>query len=85
MLNKALAILAGAAAFLAAFFGLRSKQHQAEAERDRQRAETAEAASATHQRIDQGRAELERLHREQQADIERRLDQGKRDHMEEHW
>lgn len=85
MLNKALAILAAIAAFLAAIFGLRSKQHQAEADRDRQRAETAEAASATHQRIDQGRTELEKLHREQQADIEQRLDQGKRDHLEEHW
>lgn len=85
MLNKALAILAAIAAGLAAFFGLRSKQHQAEAERDRQRAETAEAAGATHQRIDQGRTELEKLHREQQADIEQRLDQGKRDHLEGHW
>lgn len=85
MLNKVLAILAALAAALAAFFGLRSKQHQAEAERDRQRAETAEAASATHQRIDDGRAELEKLHREQQADIEQRLDRDKRDHLEGRW
>jgi uncharacterized protein HemX len=85
MLNRALAIVAALAAALAAFFGLRSKQHQAEAERDRQRAETAEAASVTHQRIDQSRAELEKLHREQQADIEQRLDDGRRDHLEGRW
>jgi uncharacterized membrane protein len=85
MLNKTLAILAAIAAALAALFGLRSQKHQAEAERDRQRAETAEAASATHQRIAEGRTELEKLHREQQADIEQRLDQGKRDHLEKRW
>lgn len=85
MLNRALTILAAAAAFLAAFFGLRSRQHQAEATRDRQRAEAAEASSATHQRIAERSREVEQRHRAEQADSQERLDAGLRDHFEDDW
>lgn len=85
MWNRALAIIAAIAAALAAFFGLRSKQYQAEAERDRQRAETAEASATTHRRIAERRREVELRHLAEQADSEARLDAGTRDHLEERW
>lgn len=85
MLNKFLAILATIAAALAVFFGVRSKQFKAEAARDRQSAEIADAASATNQRVNEALHETEQRHRNEQLDSDERMASGQRDHLENRW
>lgn len=85
MLTRALAILAAIGGALAVFFGLRSKQHQAEANAANQRAETAEASADTHRRVDDARQEVQERHRQEQQSIEQGLKDGERDHLDNRW
>lgn len=85
MLTEILAVVSLIVAGLAAIFRARAKQHKAEAEQQRQRAEMAETTSATHARIDKARADTQQRHREEQRDEQARLDAGRRDHMDDRW
>lgn len=85
MLNKFLTILATIAAALAVFFGVRSKQHAADAELNRQRADGADAVNATHQRIDDALRDTEQRHRAEQKVAEERLVNSERNHMDNRW
>jgi hypothetical protein len=85
MLNRLLAILATIAAALAVFFGVRSKQHAAESERDRQRADGADAVNATNQRINEALRETEQRHRHEQQIAEESEAKGERNHLDNRW
>lgn len=85
MFSRALAILLAIVSAVALFFGLRSKQLKVEAEADKQRADAAEAVNDAHRLTDDALRTTEERHRTEQFDSEKRLAEGKRDHLEEHW
>lgn len=85
MLTRALAILAAIGGALAVFFGLRSKQLQAEAKAAEQRAETAEASADIHRRVDDARGSIQQQHRQEQQAIENSLKDGEHDHLDNRW
>lgn len=85
MLNRLLAVLTTIAAALAVLFGMRSKQFKAEAARDRQNAEIADAVNATNQHVNEALRETEQRHRQEQIDSDKRLADGQRDHLEKNW
>ncbi|MEW6646525.1 MAG: hypothetical protein AB1450_04960, partial [Pseudomonadota bacterium] len=58
--SKALGALAALGLFLAAWFRVKGQQAQAEAERDRLRAQVAEGGQAARQRADDARRETQR-------------------------
>jgi len=83
--SKALAALAALGLFLAAWFRSGAQRRQAEAERDRLRAQVAEAGQAARQRADDARRETQRQHAEERAEIEAGLSEGRRDQLEGKW
>lgn len=85
MLNRILAILAAIAGALAVFFGLRSKQHIAEAKAAEQRADAAEASADIHRKVDNAREAVQQRHREEQQRIEQGIESGARDHLDNTW
>jgi hypothetical protein len=83
--NRFLAGLTVVAAFLALLFFSEAKRRQAEAERERLRAQVAEGGQAARQRADDARRETQQLHAEERADIEAGLAEGRRDQLEKKW
>ena len=82
LINK---ILAGLL-FVATIFGLlqrnRADRNEAEAKHQRNRANSAESESATHQRVNDAREAVQQKHREEQVDAKKRMDDGRRDHLD---
>lgn len=83
--SRALAGLAALGLFLVAWFRVKGKQAQAEAERDRLRAQVAEAGQAARQRADDAQRQAQRQHAEERADIDAGLSEGRRDQLEGKW
>lgn len=83
--SRALAVLGLFLAALAVWFRSDAKRRQAEAERDRLRAQVAEAGQAARQRADDARRETQRQHAEERAEIEAGLSEGRRDQLEGKW
>ncbi len=84
-LNQLLAGLAALGAAVALIFRASAKRHQAEATRQRDRADHAEARATTRQRVEQARDDIRTQHQEEDRDAQARLDAGRRDHLDGDW
>lgn len=82
MLKKLLAAIA----FIATIFGLlqrnRADRNEAEAKHQSQRADSAESESATHQRVNDAREAVQQKQKKEQVDAQQRMDDGRRDHLD---
>lgn len=70
---------------LAAFFRSRSKRFQAEAARERDRADQADAVNDAAHRRERDRERLGQKHRQEKQDAQEQLDAGDRDHLDNDW
>ncbi|WP_303909457.1 hypothetical protein [Thiohalomonas denitrificans] len=85
MLTKLLGLLALIGSGLAVLFRGQSKHHQAQARREHQRADRAEASADVHRRVDAARAETQTRQRDEAVAIDDQLKAGRRDHLEGDW
>ncbi|MEJ1353114.1 MAG: hypothetical protein RPU39_00295 [Candidatus Sedimenticola sp. (ex Thyasira tokunagai)] len=85
LFESILGVIALLASLIGAVFAVRSKAHKAEAQHEKQRADSAEATSDTQQRVDQARTETEQRHREEQRDDQISIDAGDRSHLDNGW
>ncbi|PCI07598.1 MAG: hypothetical protein COB77_04285 [Gammaproteobacteria bacterium] len=86
MLGNLLTKILGALALLAGLFGLyqkrRAESANAEARRQTGRANSAQAHSDTHQRVNKARDSIQQKQKQEQTDAQERLDDGHRDHFD---
>lgn len=85
MIKKILAAIAGLATVVALFFRGQSARHKAEADRQKERADSAEASVNLRQRIDDNVAEVKNKHREEQVDEKNSFDAGDRNQLDNNW
>jgi hypothetical protein len=84
-MTRLLAGLVAVLTLVAGFFRLRSQQHKAESQRDRQRAAVAEGAAATHRRATKTRRKTQDRHRQEDRDAKRKHTARRRDHLDNDW
>jgi len=83
---KVLSKLLAAFAFLATIFGLfqrnRADRNEAKAKHQSQRADAAESEADTHNRVNDARETIQQKHREEQVDAQQRMEDDRRDHLD---
>ena len=84
-MRRVLAALAALAAAVAYVFSRKAKDAKTEAKQQEKRAERAEAGRDQHRRTDEALANVEQKHRGEQKDGEKRLANGRRDHLDGVW
>jgi len=83
ILSKILAIVATGFALIAAFFGIRKSQSDANLARIKEHMAHADAEQG--RKIDEALAEIEAKQQAQKVESDRKLEKGKRDHLENGW
>lgn len=83
--EKILAVLTFLSTVIAIVFGARTKQKQAEAKAADQRANVAEAANATHTRVQHNLEQLEEKHNAEDRDAQASVARGDRGDFSDTW
>jgi len=83
ILSNILAIVAAGFALIAAFFGIRKSQADANLARVKEHMSAVDAEQG--RKIDEALAEIEAKQQAQKVESDRKLEEGKRDHLEGGW
>lgn len=82
IINKILGILAAVASIAALLFRAKSKQHKAEAEKQENRAQVAEASNHDLITINQQQQQLQQQQQQEQNDVMQSIEDGDRSHLD---